>query len=215
MSLYCLQRVDQGSHIELLPGSLVWEPISCSAIPDHARTGKRITDLVFLSPKQERHVYWTWYSDCLVTDEFREAVIEDGLRGAQFRPARSAKPGDVSLWELRAGGWGGTAPPSSGIRIVDRCATCGLLEYSCWEDGSRIIDWRKWDGSDFFMIWPLPMYLFVSDRVGVLLSEHGFTGAQLMDADKLKCESGLTPGRLSQWIPLNQARERAGPLDII
>ena len=57
------------------------------------------------------------------------------------------------------------AAAESGIRLVERCQTCGYLTYSACNNTEQIIDVTEWDGSDFFIVWPLPKCIFITDRV--------------------------------------------------
>ena len=42
-----------------------------------------------------------------------------------------------------------------------------------------LIDASKWDGSDFFMVWPLPLFIFVTDRVVRAIHDSRLTGGVL------------------------------------
>ena len=78
---------------------------------------------------------------------------------------------------------------------------CDLTVYSCFSDASSLFDKTQWDGSDIFLIWPLPRYIFVSDRVRQLIIDGGLRGAVLVPPDELQCKSGtLTPGSLGDWF---------------
>ncbi len=93
-----------------------------------------------------------------------------------------------------------------------------FLAYTAFTDASRLIDSRAWDGSDLFIVWPLPRFRFVTDRVRDLICSEEFTGVVLLDANELKWPAGVTPvispGRLSYWFAEESARRIGGPLGI-
>lgn len=223
--------------------SMDFEQILCPANPDHRRAGKRLTDLsVLLTSRKIKDFVWTWYSECLIQDHVLNLFRDKGLTGFEVKPVQARtkvrarhpdpcddNPGlsaDVAaemeipkLWELVVTGWGGVAPEESGIRLVKACDACGYLEYTFFEDPSLLINEHQWDRSDFFMVWPLPKYVFVTDKVAKLIRKHGLTGARLRAPETLNGVSrmpnaGFAPGRLSRWMPEARARELGEPLGI-
>ncbi len=95
------------------------------------------------------------------------------------------------------------------------CPDCGLLVYSSFTNPSELIDTSLWDGSDVFMVWPLPKFIFVSERVAQLVRNHHLTGVVLQRPEELQATSGtLSPGRLSYRMPEARARELGGHLGI-
>ncbi len=213
-------------------------PIYCSANPGHQRAGKRLTDLsVLLTSKRIPDFVWTWHSECLIQDQVLQLFRERGFTGFEVKPVRAqmkirAKKPDPcddnpgltaelanqikipTLWELVVTGWAGVTSPESGVRLLESCSTCGLTSYSCFTDPTRLIDDSQWDGSDFFMVWPLPKFIFVTQRVAQTIRRTKLQGAHLKHLSKLKCKSRLGPGRLSYWMPEARARELGEPLGI-
>lgn len=215
------------------------EGIRCPVNPGHGRGGKRITDLsVLLTSKTIPDFVWTWYSDCLIQDHVLRFFREQGFTGFEVRPAHARmkirakhpdpcddnpglRAGEVAqleiptLWELVVTGWAGMAPPESGVRLAKLCPACNYREYSCFTDATKLIDESQWDGSDFFMVWPLPRYIFVTDRVAKAIRGRKLRGSQLKPSSRLECgTSGLAPGRLSHWMPEDRARQLGEPLGI-
>ena len=91
------------------------------------------------------------------------------VSGFEARPAKVAFPKKTqayppSLFELIITGWGGWAAPAAGLTLIESCPGCGHKVYAIAE-ASRLIDPAAWDGSDFFIVWPLPGYQFASDPV--------------------------------------------------
>ena len=112
-------------------------------------------------------------------------------------------------------GWAGIAPAESGVRLVERCDGCGHIRYSGCENSDALIDVSQWDGGDFFMVWPLPKYIFVTDRVAQLVRDNRLMGAVLeRPADLRFTSGGFSPGRLSYWMPEQRAHEFGDALGI-
>ena len=137
------------------------ESVKCPINPMHQHPGKRLTDLtVVLADDEVEDFVWTWYSDCLVQARTLKLLHKCGFRGFEVRPVTarfkrsSARP--PALWELVLTGWAGMAPVASGIRLDESksCLACGSLKYTGLVHPERLIDETKWDGSDFFMVWP-------------------------------------------------------------
>ena len=196
------------------------EPIICPANPDHRGAGQRRSNLSLNLPSQSfKDIIWTWMSECLITDRVLELFAQQKFTGFETRPARAklAKSSQsVRLHEIVITGWGGMAPPSSGIRLIENCESCGHKVYSIYNNPSLIFDQSKWDGSDLFMVWPLPRYIFVSDRVRRSIDAAGFMGAKFYKLSDLKTglSDTLTPGRLSDWMPAERAKELGESLGI-
>ncbi|MBX3329346.1 MAG: hypothetical protein KF722_03010 [Nitrospira sp.] len=196
------------------------DSVHCSANSGHQRAGKRITDLSVILPNAPvEDVVWTWYSECLVQDHILRLFQRYQLTGYEVKPvqARFKRPSGDSpptLWELVVTGWAGMAAPDSGVKQIEYCPACRLRSYSPYTDASRLIDSRQWDGSDLFMVWPLPRYIFVSDRVVEILRNHTVSGIRIQALRDLKAKHTLGGGRLSYWMPEARAKELGGPLDI-
>jgi hypothetical protein len=109
--------------------------VICPANSGHQRAGRRIGQLSVDLPRDfERDFIWTWHSDCLLTKRAVNALKRNHVTGfetlpvtARFRQSLLDLP---ELFELRVTGWGGIAPLSSGIRLLEHCEHCGLLESS-------------------------------------------------------------------------------------
>lgn len=120
--------------------------------------------------------------------------------------------------ELIVTGWGGMADERSGIREKERCSGCGHIRYTEISNPTHIVDLTTWDGSDIFMVWPMPLYRFVTERFVQLVRDSGFTGvsfAQAFPALRQGVSGGFTPGRLSQFMPLSRAHLLGKELDIV
>jgi hypothetical protein len=201
------------------------EQIICPINGGHMRGGKRLTDLsVELPNLPVDDIVWTWYSECLVQDRVLELCRKHNLTGFMVKPVkaqfkRNARKHPMPrLWELVVTGWAGMAPPESGIRLKYSCSACGDLEYTCFNNPTALIKESQWDGSDFIMVWPMPGFIFITDRVANVFRENRLRGFQLIDIGKMVCEnggsSGFGPGRLSHYMPEDLARKYGEPLGI-
>ncbi|MBZ5642527.1 MAG: hypothetical protein LAO19_07200 [Acidobacteriia bacterium] len=164
-------------------------------------------------------VIFTWMSECLIQEPVRQIFDSEGLTGFSALPARAKikKTGvSIPVHELAVTGWGGMAPEATGIREVERCHACGHLVYSRLEAPEKLIDFHNWDGSDFFMIWPLPRFRFVTERVVEVCERHGVTGVAFSQnwPTSQRKGSGFTPGRLSHYMPRERAQLLGGALGI-
>jgi hypothetical protein len=82
-----------------------------------------------------------------------------------------------------------------------------LVGYTPFTDPTSLIDVDQWDGTDFFMVWPLTQYVFTTSRVARVLHDHGFSGLRLTMSDDLRCsDDSLSPGRASDWLSPERAR---------
>lgn len=191
-------------------------PRRCPVNPDHQRSGPRRSALTVVLPSTVVSDFiWTWAGDCLVTERVLRVLSQAKITGYEVREAagryrREPEWPQLELFELVITGWGGVAPPASGVSLLQQesCAECGLLVYSGFTEAGSLIDTDQWDGSDMFIVWPYPRFIFVSDRVADVIRSAGLTGADLVLSSELKSSSGrATPGRLAFWMPTERARE--------
>lgn len=214
------------------------EGIKCPITSTHDRRGKRITDLdVLLTSKHIKDFMWTWINECLIQDNILSQFKDQGFSGFDVKPvsvgikfkSKEYDPCDDNpgiktkdavqieipkLWELVITGWSGIAPPESGIRLWRRCIMCGLLKYKGDTNPLLLIDEKQWDGSDFFMVWPYPRYIFITDRAAKFIKEKKLSGVRLQRIEDLNLNGGAMPGRLSYYMPDDRAYQIGEPLGI-
>jgi len=215
------------SDLETTSNNLEWtdqvdtEGIVCPINSGHQRSGKRIGDLILLPPKQWVDVLWTWYSDCLISDDVYGVLKENKISGFEVRPVQFINKGNLTnkpkYWELVVVGWGGVGSEASGVKIVLDCPKCLHRSYSPPNRMDLFFDSIKWDGNDFFMVWPFPNFKFTSQKVFDLLLKEKFKGFQMIPFKDLDfCfDHNISPGRLSHCMPEKRAKELAESNNII
>jgi len=195
------------------------EAVTCPLTDEHQRGGMRLTDLSITVPAAGIEDFvWTWFNECLIQDHVLDALRKAKLSGFEVKPVKANTERESSiavpmLHELIVTGWGGMAQVKSGISVISRCPGCGHTTYSGVSDSSRILDVSEWDGSDLFLVWPLPRYIFITDRVANLIRETMWQGCKIMNPNNIKSD-GFTPGRLSYYFPDTTARKIGLPLRI-
>jgi hypothetical protein len=195
--------------------------IFCEADPGHRRAGRSRPEKVTISTRPTDDFVWTWSNDILLSEPVLQVLLRNRITGFETksvdvvwsRPTTETPP---KLFELVVTGWGGKASPQSGLRIVKYCPSCRHRVYSV-ADPRCIIDPAMWDGSDFFMVWPLPGHRFVSDRLAKLIRQARFSGLALIRAADIPMQPGgtLAPGPLTNWMPQQRALELAKKFDVL
>jgi hypothetical protein len=191
-----------------------FEQILCPAHEGHRRGGKRIGALsVVVDPLRVGDFTFSWLSDVLVSRRVLDTFAKHRVTGFVVKPAKISYPATIEarppdLFELVVTGWGGLAAQAAGVKLVESCRGCGQKIYTIAEP-SRLIDARAWDGSDLFMVWPLPRYQFASDRLANILRQERVSGVKLVPAPQIPIERGgtATPAPLNWRMPEERARE--------
>ena len=195
-----------------------YEGIVCPANDGHQRAGKRTTDLRIVLPggHVEDFVWFQYGGECLIQDKVLQIFQKNDVTGFEVKPVQARfEKGSVSppvLWEPIITGWAGVASPESGI-VLDKensCPVCGHLHYTEVTDYSKLINPGQWDGSDIFMVWPLPRFVFVSGRLRQIIESANLIGCSCYEPKNLpigRFHSGFSPGRLSYYMPEKRARE--------
>ena len=198
------------------------DQILCPLSPGHQRGGKRTTDLkiVLQNTKLDDFIWFDYAGECVIQDRVLQLFRENSLSGFEVRPVKArferSNAAPPTLWEVVLTGWAGLAKPESGIEL-DRtkfCAACGHLRYTGLQNEGELINMSIWDGSDFFMVWPMPRYFFVTDRVVNTIRNHHLTGVHIVPVSELKKTDGFSPGRLHYYMPDDRARRLGEPLGI-
>ncbi len=192
----------------------------CPIDPAHKGSGKRLGDLQLIIPNTcLRDFVWTWYSECLIQESVLDQFRLKGFTGFLPRPVhlRWETPSDQvfpKLWEIQVTGWGGMASALSGVKRIDRCGVCGRQTYTAFKNPALLVERGQWDGSDFFMVWPMPRYIFISERVASFIKDQKMTGLEIIELDQMRVPRGFSPGGLRNWLSDDFARKLGEPLDI-
>jgi hypothetical protein len=189
----------------------------------HRGVGGRSTPLkIVIRTKRVDDIIWTVYSECILQNHVFEVFLKEGLTGFTVRPVpwrsdrKDLVPPIGPLRELVVTGWGGFARKDSGITLKKRYRCCGRLIYKDVTRSCEVVDPEQWDGTDFFIVWPLPKYIFISERVKDVLAKYKLKGFEIQPPNKRPLGLGtLSPGRLSDYFPLERAKELAKGQDIV
>src|SRR6266536_1266524 len=150
------------------------EILPCPITKEHVGGSRRISPL-YVQVKHDRRddlMIWCWGPGCVVHEQLLGDFAQQGFTGYQIRPATVRfRDGSTSIdyRELIVTGWAGMAAPESGIRVVKSCPACHWKTYSAFNDIERLIDWTQWTGDDFFIVWPLPLFTLITERVAQFL----------------------------------------------
>ena len=174
--------------------------------------------------RQMGDILWPGTRPCLVSDRTLALFRAAKLTGFDVRPADVRlmfphDPAEARFWQLVVNGWGGLARPESGIRQIADPAGSDRLCYTDCTNPGEIFDPRQWDGSDFFIVWPLPNFYWITDRVREVLQSNKLKHYRLMPAEELRFESSVGdvvfgPGGLRYHFTEERAREIGEPLGI-
>jgi hypothetical protein len=198
-----------------------FERITCPTDEGHRRAGRRLGDLrAAVEPSGIKDFTWTWGQDMLASERVLDVFLQHRVSGFEIRPTTvsSSKPSKKrppSLHEIVVTGWGGLAAAAAGVKLATSCQDCKSRRYTIAEP-SRLIDPASWDGSDLFIVWPLPLYRFASERLAHILRTEKLTGVKLIPAAEIPFKPGnlAMPGRLLDWMPASRAHALGDRLGI-
>ena len=199
-----------------------YEQVRCPADPGHLFGRRKFGELwVELPSRALRDFEWTWTSDLFISAQALQVLEENNVTGFETRPLMKAayrkrsRGGPPPLFELAVTGWGGMGE-SAGVELIKFCPSCRLRRYRIAEP-ARLVDPSAWDGSDFFIVWPLPLYRFVSDRLAQIIRRNRLSGAKLIPPAELAAilsgEAG--PPSLDEIMPEARALELGKKFDLL
>jgi hypothetical protein len=189
-----------------------YDETACPSTDRHAIL-KRVGDLhVIAHPLGLRDFTWTWPNDMLISPKVLALFERHRITGFDVRRAHAEYPKPIEakppeLYEVIVTGWGGLPAREAGLSVAESCPACVRKVYALAEP-SRLIDPTGWDGSDIFMLWPLPRHPFVSDRLASIIRQEKLSGVRLLPPQDIPIKRGtkLAPGSLFEWMPENRAR---------
>jgi len=187
-------------------------PLNAGHPSQHAKYQRWIRPIKVVGPVQRMTDFeWSVYNDVFVETDVVDKLKAAGFSGIDFSPANlcttTETPIGRQLFELKVTGWGGMAHPSSGIRVQEKCRLCGRTVYGGQTNSANLFDIDKWDGSDFFLIWPMPKYIFITEEVAGFLLKGGFTGINIRElaAFPKSIAGGYSPGHIKDWYDQEKA----------
>jgi hypothetical protein len=214
----------EGLLAHYLEGSQVKnEVIPCRISSEHLDGRRRVSDLALevKHDKRDEQIIWPWIPETVVIHKRLLAEFKSrSITGYRLKPATVRfRDGGISrdYMELVVTGWAGTARPESGIQVVESCPACHWKKYSGWSDVEQLIDWTKWTGEDFFMLWPFANCVLITERVSealLSLRAKSFELRGLQDVHPIIRESGFTVSRLSNFMPQDLAIKYGRPLGL-
>jgi hypothetical protein len=181
----------------------------CSITTEHLDGSRRIGQLL-ASVKHNRHderMIWCWAFGFLTHESLLAEFAQQRFTGYRSQPATLRfRDGSISreYHEFIVTGWAGLAAKESGVRVVKGCPACHWKKYSPVTNYEELIDWTQWTGEDFFIVWPMPNWILITERVALwLLSRdvRSFRLTSLDDWDQAAGATGFTVGRLSNFLP--------------
>lgn len=199
-----------------------FETESCSSNPEHLVRQRRLRPLRLIAPVRPLTDFqWTQYDECVVNARVKAAFTEAEISGVTFRKVESfTTAGDRfnthELHELVVTGWGGMARENSGVKVIEECPYCHRRVFSCFTSPGQMFDLERWDGSDVFLIWPLPRYILAIGKVRDLIATNRFSGVRVRSITDLPMNpliDTLTPGSLADWFEADRADELAIEVD--
>lgn len=194
----------------------------CPISGDHSDGSRRIGTLK-MRVKHNFHrqpMIWGWIEGYVVHESLLAEYQKQGFTGYRTRPAIiQFRDGSTSneYQEFIVTGWGGMATPESGVHVDKSCPACHWKHYSPITNYEKLIDWSQWTGDDFFMVWPLPRSILITEMVAEVLRKQksrAFRLARLQDCDPLVAKFGFTVGRLSGFMPEDLAIQYGTPLGL-
>lgn len=191
-----------------------YSPIICPSHEGHRSAARILGNLsVIVAPSVQKDFTWIWSSDVLISRRALDIFVKHRVTGFETAPAKvsysnESKLPSPELFELIVTGWGGLGEAEAGVHLIKSCPDCGHSVYTIAEP-SKLIDPTAWDGSDLFIVWPLPNYRFASERLANIIRQEQISGVKLMPASEIPVKRGteVSPGQLTSSMPADRARE--------
>lgn len=192
---------------------------ACPLTSEHLDGSRRVSSLALKLKHNLRSetMIWCWVEGLVIHERLLEGFKQQGFTGYRTRPATVRfRDGQLSneYQEFTVTGWAGVATAESGVRVSKSCPVCHWKKYTGITNYEKLIDWSQWTGDDFFIVWPLPRFMLITERVAQwILSRDvkSFSLKGLDDFDRPVGASGFTVGRLSNFMPEDLAIEYGRP----
>jgi hypothetical protein len=197
------------------------ENLPCPITSDHLDGSRRVGELNLRMNHNDRKqwIIW-WFMGLVIHQDVLEEFERANFTGYRTEPAIVRFQDGVISRDYRefiVTGWAGLARPESGVSVRQSCPACHWKNYSAIKDPERLVDWNQWTGEDFFMVWPLPLFMFVTERVAEWFKtrkSRRYIVRGPGDRGLLAQTTGFTVERLSNFMPLDLAIKYGRPLGL-
>lgn len=199
---------DSFARAEWSESAQLFSRVECSLHPEHARVSMRLNpplSAMFTSGRIG-DVVWSYYGHIILSSRAVDIFRRAEITGYHTEPVEL---GGREYFLLHVTGWGGLVSAESNVYKSRYCEKCALAQYRVRALPSRVVDSSRWDGSDIFTVWPLPRAPFATARVCEMLTSERVTGIVCVpEAAVLRRSESYSPGRLSDYMPIEQAAQR-------
>lgn len=147
---------------------------------------------------------WTVFGNLIINEQVRKEWDKTHFSGFRFQEVEffttSETPFGRDAVEFQVTGWGGRAGKESGIEVLEECPGCKRRIFSGYEEPAKLFNIDEWDGSDIFIIWPMPSYIFVTKDVRNWARDKNFTGVQFIPISDLPPSDTFTPNPIECYF---------------
>lgn len=197
------------------------ETIHCPITREHLDGSRRVGPLNLKVHHNDRSEWIIWsVAGLVVHQDMLEEFGKEKFSGFRTEPATvQFKDGTISreYREFIVTGWAGIAKPESGVKVRQDCPACHWKAYTAIRDPEQLVDWSQWTGEDFFIVWPLPLFMLVTERVANWFKARKSRRCLVRgpgDRGLLARTTGFTVGRLSSFMPVDLAIKYGRPLGL-
>jgi hypothetical protein len=184
----------------------------CPLNGEHRGLGARIGPLHQFVDHNDRSEQIVWGFDVAIHQEVVERFEREGFTGFRTNSAHVTFADGSTSDEYRefiVTGWGGVAPPESGVHLVENCLGCGRRTYSAITNFDRVSDRSQWSDEDFFIVFPFGTpYRFCTERAEKWLRASDIKSFSIsipFEAEKrwpFKMDAGFLRGPISEALPM-------------
>lgn len=197
------------------------EHTPCTITRKHLDGSHRVGQLNLQMHHNDRREWIIWsMAGTVIRQDMLKEFDKEKFSGFRTEPATVRfRDGTISqdYREFIITGWAGIARPESGVKIRQDCPGCHWKTYTAIKDPEKLIDWSQWSGEDFFVVWPLPLFMFVTERVANWFKakkSRRYSVRGPGDRGELIGGSGFTVARLSNYMPIDLALKYGRPLGL-
>ncbi|MDE3202473.1 MAG: hypothetical protein KGN79_16305 [Acidobacteriota bacterium] len=193
----------------------------CPITREHLEGSRRVGRLNLHMQHNDRSQWIIWsVAGMVIHQDILEEFEKERFTGYRTEPATvQFKDGVISqeYQEFIVTGWAGIARPESGVKVRQDCPACHWKSYTGIKNTEQLVAWSQWTGEDFFMVWPLPLYIFVTERVADWFKakkSRRYIVRGPEDRGHLAKTTGFTVGLLSNFMPVDLAVKYGRPLGL-